>query len=182
MTSDVNLDERYLDWLYSKVGSVSNKNPARTYILLAEQMHNTRFNWTVPNDDNRIEDGKDLRQEFLLETNAECDQEWLERDCSMLEMLIALSRRVEFESAKDTFYWFWKILENLQIRSCTDEAYLEDDRVPMIVDQAIYRVINRTYGSNGEGGMFPLKHSNQDQRKVEIWYQMGAYLLENGYD
>jgi hypothetical protein len=28
------------------------------------------------------------------------------------------------------------------------------------------------------GGFFPLTHPNDDQRKVEIWYQMNAYLDE----
>ena len=39
--------------------------------------------------------------------------------------------------------------------------------------------INRQYEANGEGGLFPLKGVCEDQREVEIWYQMNAYLYEH---
>ena len=138
-----------------------------------------RFDWAVANDDNRIEDGKALRLEFLNQFEAEGSQEWVEQECSMLEMLIALSRRVEFESAHDAYHWFWTMLDNLNLRVYTDSVY--DDEVVMLVDQAMIAVIDRRYRANGTGGLFPLARPTRDQRKVEIWYQMSSYLLENDY-
>lgn len=59
------LDEQYLKWLYRQVASSKYRNPARTYWSLLRQLYTTEFVWTVPNDDNRVEDGRDLRYEFL---------------------------------------------------------------------------------------------------------------------
>jgi hypothetical protein len=32
---------------------------------------------------------------------------------------------------------------------------------------------------SGLGGMFPLEDPREDQRAIEIWYQMMAYINEN---
>jgi hypothetical protein len=32
---------------------------------------------------------------------------------------------------------------------------------------------------NGTGGLFPLKMPKVNQRRVEIWYQMSAFIEEN---
>jgi hypothetical protein len=177
MTSDKSLDERYLEWLYSLIGIVRNNNPRRSHWLLTAQLYQKEFLWYVPNDDNRVADGLDLREEFINCTGAERDRTWLEEGCSVLEMLIALCRRIEFESVHDSYYWFWKIIENLHLQGFVDEEYSDDNQ--LAVEDIFNTVIDRTYDSNGDGGLFPLKHPNQDQRRVEIWYQMSAYLLEN---
>jgi hypothetical protein len=41
------------------------------------------------------------------------------------------------------------------------------------------RLNRRLYTTSGYGGLFPLEEPKEDQRKVEIWYQMMAYLGEN---
>ena len=43
------------------------------------------------------------------------------------------------------------------------------------------KIIDRGYSRRGVGGLFPLKYSKNDQRKVELWYQMHSYLIENYY-
>jgi hypothetical protein len=56
-----------------------------------------------------------------------------------------------------------------------------DDQIPYDwedVDEALSALIYRTYDRDGTGGLFPLTHPEEDQRKVEIWYQLNAYLLE----
>jgi hypothetical protein len=47
------------------------------------------------------------------------------------------------------------------------------------VNQILTNLVERTYQKNGKGGLFPLKQPAKDQRRVEIWYQMAAYLNEN---
>jgi hypothetical protein len=37
----------------------------------------------------------------------------------------------------------------------------------------------REYFPSGKGGLFPLENPREDQTKVEIWYQMHAYVMEN---
>lgn len=179
MSSEGPLDSRYLEWLYTFIGPTRNRNPARSHWLLAEQLFRIPFIWTVPNDDNRIEDARDLRYEFLDYEASEAGQDWIDMDCSVLEVLIGLSRRAAFESNGDQFDWFWKIAENVNLRSYTDEKY-NIDTVEEI-SQIIERVLDRNYARDGRGGLFPLKHAGRDQRKVELWYQMSSYLLENGF-
>lgn len=168
------LDEGYFNWLYSLVAPTRNINPARTYYLLLEQMFKKEFRWSVPNDDNRVEDGKELRAEFL--DNYGVDSSWMNEGCSVLEMLIALARRATFEGDGEIDEWFWLMVENLGLRQFTDEGY--SDWVAEKVDVALDIFIDREYDHDGEGGLFPLHISNVDQREVEIWYQMSCYILE----
>lgn len=177
MTNDEPLDSRYLDWLYSQIAPVSNKNPARSFWKLAEQMFHKEFFWHIPNDDNRIGDAIDLREEFILATDAERDQNFMEIGCSFLEMLVALCRRAVDESSHDVYWWFRRILDNLNLGEYVDEHY--DDEVYILVDDVLQVVIDRTYRPDGVGGLFPLRNPEHDQREVEIWYQMATYILEN---
>lgn len=177
------LDDLYFEWLYKQVGVVNNRNPKRSYWELCKQLYKTPFQWVVPNDDNRDEDGKELREEFIVECDIQdVEINWLAIDCSMLEMLIALARRASFESSGTPGDWFAKFMENLKLRRYTDAEYNSDagnhqeaeERIRNILDRLIYR----TYNTRGVGGLFPLKHAEHDQRKVEIWYQMSLYLRE----
>lgn len=169
------LDELYLTWLYSQIGSVKLKNLSRTYWSLLRQLYRKEFVWIVPNDDNRVEDGRYLRYEFLEDQRIlDPDPEWMALGCSMLELLIGLSRRLSFEAEGKSRDWFWILLENLGLESYNDKTYISHEEVDALLEQVIWR----TYRQNGTGGLFPLKHPKKDQRKVEIWYQLNAYLLE----
>lgn len=176
-TDDRTLDARYLDWLYSKIGPLKNRNPSTSYFQLAAALFQKEFTWFVANDDNRVEDGRELREEFLNEVAAERDISWMDEGCSMLEMLIALGRRLAFETDEDPFEWFWVLIDNLGLRPFVDSEFTEDYRVD--VELVLDRVVSRSYDASGHGGLFPLKHPAQDQRGIEIWYQMAAYLGEN---
>lgn len=172
------LDELYLEWLYSKVGSVKTRDRSRTYWSLLRQLFQTEFIWLIPNDDNRVEDGKDLRLEFIQDRDIEdVDREWLDLGCSFLEMLIALTRRLSFEDGREPRWWFWHLIENLRLIECKDSIY--NERILQFVESVTNEVIWRTYDYDGDGGLFPLKNAEEDQRYVEIWYQFNAYLLEN---
>ena len=172
------LDDLYLEWLYGQVAPISNPNPARSYWTLLRHLYVRQFVWSVPNDDNRAEDGRYLRHEFLEVTGYILDDVgamWFDLECSMLEMLLALSRRAAFQSEKEVGDWFWHFMDNLGFRYMTDDSFgLAEERE---VEEVLDRVINRTYSANGEGGLFPLASHHQDQREVELWYQMSTYLL-----
>lgn len=173
------LDELYLHWLYAQVGNVRLKNHNRTYWTLFRQMYTREFVWMVPNDDNRCADGRDLRLEFRAIHQMDLiDPRWMELGCSVLEMLVALSRKLAFEAEGEPREWFWHLIGNLQLGRCTDAWYKVtrgEDHVEEVLDSLIFR----TYSYEGIGGLFPLKHPDRDQRQVEIWYQMNAYILEN---
>lgn len=171
------LDQQYFDWLYGQVCSVKRKNPARTYKNLLHILFTKEYVWLVPNDDNRVEDGKDLRYEFLEAEGIEPSHQepfWMELGCSMLEFLVALARRCAFETDRDVDIWFWEILENLGLSKLNDRAIIPHEKVEEILD----RVIWRTYDYDGHGGLFPLVNPDRDQRKVEVWYQLSSYILE----
>ena len=92
----------------------------------------------------------------------------------MLEMLIGLSRRLSFETDREPREWFWHLLQVLHLDQYDDSRRIPEEEVDAILE----RVIWRTYGHNGDGGLFPLQNPSQDQRNVEIWYQLNEYLLE----
>jgi hypothetical protein len=177
---DAPLDEKYLTWLYARIGSVKETRPSKTYWSIFRQLYEKEFIWLIPNDDNRVEDGRDMRLEFLDETNlySEVDPVWMEMPCSFLELIFGLARRLAFEADRTQRYWFWDLMQNLQLDRFTDREYNDD--VAKTVDEAVDDVIWRTYSPNGRGGLFPLSDPPADQRDVEIWYQLEAYILERG--
>lgn len=173
---DEPLDELYIQWLYRQVASPRFRIPTRTYWSLIRLLFKKEFVWIVPNDDNRVEDGRDLRYEFLDELQVERDVEWIGIGCSMLEMLIALSRRLSFETEGEPRGWFWELLDNVGLSLYNDANYKKsDDRK---INRTLDKIIWREYRPDGQGGLFPLEHADQDQRDVELWYQQSYYLLE----
>lgn len=171
------LDELYLRWLYGRV-SKKRPQPPRTWWKLFRYLYTQEFVWFVPNDDNRVEDGRELRDEFLQGRELELNErEWMLLGCSVLEMLIGLSRRLAFEGGGEPAGWFWLLMHNLTLDGMDDERF--DLMDPTIVDDIVQRLVWRQYNWDGKGGLFPLQFPNRDQREVEIWYQMQAWLLEN---
>ena len=63
---------------------------------------------------------------------------------------------------------------NLGLDKFDDKHYNSD-----YVYEILGKFVRREYDFNGRGGLFPLKNVQNDQRKVEIYYQMLAYLSEN---
>ena len=175
--SSSSLDDRYLRWLYGQVGSVNARQKARTHWSLLRQLNETIFVAIVPHDENRIADAKDLRYEFLAETEDEQgDLEWMRSPCSALELFIVLARQLAFEMDDSPQVWFWHLLEVLNLEGYNDRDYNEDAQKE--VSRCMDRVIWRTYSPDGRGGLFPLRDAHRDMRKIELWYQLNAYLLE----
>lgn len=171
------LDEEYFSWLYSKFRPLDVDKLHLSYFRLCRLMYNKEYLWHVPNDDNRVNDGLDLRYTFLFANHvpSEDAEVWRSMGCSFLEMLVALAYHLEFDTEIPVADWLFELLVNLDLDSCNDESYHFDaDDIDLILN----RVIFRTYSADGQGGLFPLRSPHRDQRKVEIWYQMSEYLLE----
>ena len=179
------LEHRYFNWLYSKIGTLTDPNPRHSHWLLAETLHNIPFWWSVPNDDNRAVDGMQLRDAFCDEVGSLEGETFIFESCSVLEMLIALAARASYDTdglvpGMNTEEWFWLFMQNLGI-SARD---MNDEQFDLIRDTAfikgtIERLLGRKYKANGHGGLFPMVKPKSDQRKVELAYQLAAYLLEN---
>jgi hypothetical protein len=171
------LDELYFTWLYSQVADTTIKTPSRTYWGMCRQLYTKEFVWFVPNDDNRIEDGKDLRYEFVDDQKLnDVDESWLHLGCSMLELLVGLSRRLAFEAEGQPRDWFWRLIRNIGLQNFSDSNPFHMTQEE--VDEILNRVIWRTYEKTGHGGLFPLMNQHKDQRQVELWYQLSSYVLE----
>jgi hypothetical protein len=177
---DEPLDERYFVWLYSQVADPTIKDPDLTCWRLFKQLYERPFVWFVSMDDNRVGDGKELRLAFLRSEGlqvSDVDHEWVEIGCSFLELMIAISGRLQYQLDPDSTlaYWFWEVLmENIGLHNYNDGAYFEQ----CDVDEVLNRVIFRQYEPDGTGGFFPLQHPEKDQRGVELWVQLSAYVIE----
>lgn len=176
------LSEDYLRWLAPQIRGEDDGNPNRTYEGLLTIMDEKEFVWRIPYDDNRIGDGLGLRVEFCYEQNIpkQSTGQFLNTQvpvppCSFLEVLIALSRRLAFAAGGSADGWAWVLMNNLELHRITDPVGRgKARRANDILDTCIWR----GYAPNGVGGFFPLTRPIEDQRQVEIWYQMAAYIDE----
>jgi hypothetical protein len=165
MTTTVDLD--YYEWLIDQIDIPNGKS----YRDLFECMHNIEFVWTIPNDDNRVQDGLDLRSEFADGTVGGVTS----GGATILEILVALSRRVAFATDGDPRQWAWRLLKNLRLHKMHDPLTgAKKLRANDILDALVWR----TYERDGRGGFFPLNYPEEDQTKVEIWDQMNKYVME----
>ena len=121
-----------------------------------------------------MEDGKDLRLDFIRESGLALDTSWFDDGCSVLEMLVGFSRRASFQTDIPEQTWFWRFISNLRLADSTDDGFDPQD-VELILSDFVWR----TYDYDGFGGLFPLQDPREDQRGVEIWYQFCEYIIEN---
>jgi len=172
---------RYFRFLNRLIG----QDKAKVYSILINYLHSVTFEPLIPNDDNREEDGLQLRDQYLDEEGPTGPSSLPDEPCSMLEMMIGLSKRMEFELGGGQYehpaaYWFWVLIDNLNLTLQTDDNYRRD--LPASKDYMeviVYNLVHRTYSRNGDGGLFPVHKTRKDQRRVEIWYQMNTWIMEN---
>jgi len=171
---------RYFEFLCSIV----DEDGSREYDKLLKELHGIEFYSLIPNDDNRGEDGKQLRKKFENEEKGPQSLSLsLNKPCTVLEMLIGLAYRLEFESAnshweKTPGEWFWVLLDNLGLGWYDNKMFIQMKGATEI-NQKVGVFLDRHYKSDGSGGLFPLKEPQKDQRRIEVWYQMSAYIMEN---
>lgn len=179
MTQNDVIDE-YFGWLFSLV--CKNRYSSQfSFRKLLMQLHNTVFRYSIPKDQNRAEDGINLRWRFVCENefpdHYETIMSYLDGPCSVLEMMIALALRCEENIMDDpnignrTSQWFWHMIVNLGLGSMTDDQF---DKI--FVEETIERFLDRRYEPDGRGGLFTVRDCGTDLRTVEIWYQLCWYL------
>ena len=178
MTTPQPLDEAFFIWLYSQVADTRHTDPSLTYWNVLRLLYEKEFTGGVPNDDNRKQDGKNLRIEFVRDEGIEdADPEWMDFGCSMLELMVGLSRRLSHNdlAGGQPHYWFWRLMSNIGLQRYDDRTPIPKRRIDT---EILDRVIERTYEPNGMGGFFPLQNPGRDQRTVELWNQLSAYIEE----
>lgn len=175
------IDKEYLTWLKTFVFAEGYLN--KSYNLLFEALYNKTFKVVLKKDTNRLLDGLDLRRLFVDELNYNeematkfCSSKY--KPCSVLEVMIALSLRIETDLMGDYIYgdrtsqWFWAMISNLGLGKMDDSAYDE-----IYVDNVLNIFLNREYDIDGNGSLFFIEGST-NMKDAEIWYQAMWYLDE----
>lgn len=174
----------YFDWLKNTVDPFVTRGH---HEQLFDILHSLVYAPILDLDHNREMDGVGLRDIYLREygiDNFESD-ETIDSPCSVFEFLVALSQRMDYiyssADRRRLSELFWEILHNigLDYQTTTDNDFEID---PQAFQDRVYSAIDmvekRTYASNGTGNLFPLSNPKEDQRNVEVWYQMNQYLIE----
>lgn len=156
----------YFYWLCDRVGYQDGMEDVLQFLFDHE------FTWINRLDENRAIDGLNLREEFVEECDVRGDWDD-DNPCSILEMLVALSCRVEDEIIGDPdICLFWRMIHHLGL----DETG-NVDLWRRILDDWLERRIDK----DGTGGLFPLQDSIENQRRKDIWAQCMNWLNENVY-
>ena len=177
MTSDP-VNQKYIDILMDMV------DPKREYTALLGILMDMEYYWILPMDENRAIDGLAMRGQFSTMYNIVP----MLGSCKILEMLIALAWRMEEDVMQNDYYgdrsqqWFWYMLNNagLAIYSDRNWSYEAEHNVRT----TIFRIFNRQFDPDGDGGFFPLHnpHGLPDMRGVDFWSQAMSWLSENYVD
>lgn len=175
MISDMLLNE-YFEWLCD---FTHKEDEINRYNKVLQILHGYEFEPIVDHDENRAQDGVELRRRFSRELRCRFRYN---SPCSVLEMMVALALRCEEQIMWDpdigdrTSEWFHIMLHNLGLDIYTDD--LIDHQAREEIDGIINTFLDRKYKRNGEGGLFKIDKCKCDLRSVEIWYQMCWYLDE----
>lgn len=185
MTKNDILNE-YFEWMCHFVYDEINESNNLSYRKLLAFLQDTVFAYTIPMDGNRYEDGIGLRYRFGYESGYSDSLIACELDdhpCSMLEMMIALSIRLEEHIMGDpavgnrTGQWFWNMVVSLGLYAMDDTRFNKKEAVDII-----QKFLNHDYDRNGKGGLFTIEHTDKDMRTAEIWNQANWYLNQFFYD
>ncbi|MBP5594986.1 MAG: hypothetical protein J6Y02_06365 [Pseudobutyrivibrio sp.] len=168
-------DDLYFSWLECLVTPPRNRNIVCKNHLMLYILYTRQFlvNPSVPMDQNRLYDGLELRQRFIQETG-KYRYKFLSDDCSIMEMLIALSLRIE-ETVSDemqcgAYKWFWEMLNNLGIDRTPDKEF---------INHMLDIFINREYNYDGsDGGLFIISDPRKPLPSTELWYQAMWYVTK----
>src|SRR5688572_10966654 len=112
-----NVEQIYFEWLTEQINFGYGRPGGKTYIDLMSQLHTKEFVWNVANDDNRLQDALALRHEFLNDSGITNSGDFIlcVPPLSVLEVIIALSRRCAFAGDGEPRNWAWKLVENLDL-------------------------------------------------------------------
>lgn len=173
----IDVRQKYFNWLINQVydRTAQSKKSKTSFMKLLIFLNEVVFEYVMEEDENRYTDGVDLRGRFAYYEHE--DDSELTGPCTVLEMMIALSIRIEEDIMDDDEYgnrigqWFWEMIVSLGLGSMTDEHYDE-----IYITEVIDNFLNRRYEPNGKGGLFTIRDIKDDLRDVEIWYQMCWYL------
>jgi hypothetical protein len=177
--------DEYFNWLYHLVCNDKYYNKV-SYKKLLHFLDSVDYIPNLPMDDNRRIDGLDFRYTFGYDygySEKEIDEIFRQKNCSMLEMMIALSYKVEVSITSDltfgnrTGQWFWGMVVNLGLGKMTDDNF----DLEYCLDSIDIFMRNK-YSPNGHGGLFTVNNPPENMQNVDIWCQFMWYLNQNIYE
>ena len=165
----------YFDFLCREAGIGGPEG--RPYRRLASWLLAKPFTSDIEGDRNRIADGLELRNGYSDAPKGAC---------RVLEVLVSICQRMVYmadgmipDSENTEDEWFLTMIENLGVASLEDDIWDQSaSDAEEIMTEHIGIWLRREYEFDGTGGIFPLERPRDDQAKVELWYQMNAYLME----
>lgn len=172
---------KYFDWLCELINL-----DASMYDILIFELYTVDFEWVIDLDSDREYDGIVLRDEFYDGSNSVENLD--EKKCSVLEVLIALAKYMNFLLDDDdrgdrTRIWFWEMIDNLGLRKYTNSYLSKPYGRQLKMLNEIRDICNtwmqREFSYSGKGSPFPLEHPQEDQRNLDMIRQLNAYVLEN---
>ncbi len=178
----------YLCWLMNQC-QLEAEGPDG-YLKLCEVLQQIYFVSLVAFDENRVEEGKELRDEWADTDGGDIsalEGELIPYTCTALELILVMARRMCFEMSDSQFdagigKWVAELLENAGLATYRNDIFeLDPEYSAQKIKNILHDIVYRRYLCTGDGGFFPIRYPDADQRKVELLVQMNNYLAEN-YD
>lgn len=166
----------YFEWLY-KNACRGKINSNISYKKIFSLMHSIDFDFYIPTDVNRANDGHDLRLRFGNRYGYDNIMDIIDMPCTLLEMMLALAMRCEDTIMSNQLYgdrttqWFWNMMKNLGLSYMIDERYNQQEAT-----KKIYDFMEHRYQPDGKGGLFFIRDCKYDLRNEDIWTQLCWYL------
>lgn len=167
----------YRLWLNNKVAN----DISPSYGQLLAILWRTEFIAEYENDNNRIADGKVLRDEFADSVNLD-NAEYLKLKATpvrLIEVMIALAQRLSGIVSVDdnTSLYFWEMVASLEMNKMDDSNFTASS-----AQKKIDILLGHKYKRNGRGGLFFIKGIGPDYNApgLDIWTQAMAYLNSKG--
>lgn len=147
-------------------------------------LHDIDFVYCLELDESRAIEGLGLREEWYQQNPYEDWIVFMDKGCSVLEVLIGLARRIEaalsdVNTGDRTRVWFWEMVRNLGLKRYTNDVLRNDENAQMEVRMIVNRWLNREFDVDGRGSVFPIDIPNNDQRELSMIYQMYDYLFDH---
>lgn len=167
------VEDEYFRWLASTIDDAPGIRERQDLYI---QLHNTVFLWSpmVPNDRNLLGHVISKRTQFDEDcwlVTQDLHRKFYNKPVTVFEVLLTISDHMAFLVNGSAVRCFRLLLANLELGSQSTKSE---------IDEKLVTFMERRYNNDGSGGgLFPLRGPDRNQRRVELWYQMNAYILEN---
>lgn len=184
------MQHEYFEWLVSKVTSPAVPDDAQARIVL-KVLRDIRIQaLPMADDEPRLEDGKQLRMNFIDETGmpVQSYDDMLDPGfgfCTVLELLVALSMRMDdimrdpLDPCSSVPSWFWGMVSTMvgqPFYPCSYWTSSVDASTAAVVAETSMKFLGRQYDPTGHNGNIFVDMSGVDLRAIDIWAQACQFM------